>query len=139
MQQVSTTWLPRHESKALHPWHRRSTRRELRDGGCAGRREGQPLGLRHSDSRPVPGTVHTPVRLGRTPSTEVRHMSVVVRFKPTGLTREQYDESVKRLEEAGLWPDPDGMHIHVLFGDDGDLHVSEIWDSREKLVAFGDQ
>ena len=64
-------------------------------------------------------------------------MSVVVRFKPTGLTREQYDQSVERLEEAGHWPNTDGMQVHVLFGDDGDLHVSEIWDSREKLQAFG--
>ena len=66
-------------------------------------------------------------------------MSIVVRFQPTGLTREQYDESLVRLEEAGLWPNPDGMQLHVLFGDDGDLHVSEIWDSGEQLQAFGDQ
>jgi hypothetical protein len=66
-------------------------------------------------------------------------MSIVVRFKPTGLKREQYDESVKRLEQAGHWPDPDGMQLHVLFGDEDDLRVSEIWDSREQLQAFGDQ
>jgi hypothetical protein len=65
-------------------------------------------------------------------------VSVVVRFKPTGLTREQYDESIKRLEEVGHWPNTDGMQLHVLFGDDGDLHVSEIWDSREQLQAFGE-
>ncbi len=65
-------------------------------------------------------------------------MSVVVRFKPTGLTREQYDESLKRLEAVGHWPNTDGMQFHVLFGDDGDLHVSEIWDSREQLQAFGE-
>jgi len=66
-------------------------------------------------------------------------MSIVVRFKPTGLTRQQYDESLKRLEEAGHWPNTDGMQVHVLFGEDGDLHVSEIWDSREQLQAFGEQ
>jgi hypothetical protein len=27
--------------------------------------------------------------------------------------------------------------MHVLFGSEGDLHVSEIWDSREQLEAFG--
>jgi len=27
--------------------------------------------------------------------------------------------------------------MHVCFGDDNDLHVSEIWDSREQLDAFG--
>jgi hypothetical protein len=66
-------------------------------------------------------------------------LSIVVRFHPTGLTRAQYDESVRRLEDAGLWPDPDGLQMHVLFGSDGDLRVSEIWDSPEKLQTFGDQ
>jgi hypothetical protein len=66
-------------------------------------------------------------------------MSIVVRFKPSGLTRAQYDESVSRLEGAGHWPNPDGMQLHVLFGAEGDLRVSEIWDSREQLQAFGDQ
>ncbi|HEU5490868.1 MAG TPA: hypothetical protein VFU84_08740 [Gaiellaceae bacterium] len=66
-------------------------------------------------------------------------MSIVVRFNPANVTREKYDESVRRLEEAGLWPNPDGMESHVLFGDEGNLRVSEIWDSREQLQAFGDQ
>jgi hypothetical protein len=66
-------------------------------------------------------------------------MSIVVRFNPTNLTRENYDESAQRLEEAGLWPDPDGLQMHVLFGSEGDLRVSEIWDSREQLQAFGER
>ena len=66
-------------------------------------------------------------------------MSIVVRFSPANLTRAKYDESVRRLEEAGAWPSPAGMELHVLFGDEGNLRVSEIWDSREQLQAFGDQ
>ena len=27
-----------------------------------------------------------------------------------------YDESSRRLEEAGAWPNPDGLQMHVLFG-----------------------
>ncbi|MGY1632972.1 hypothetical protein ACI784_14825 [Geodermatophilus sp. SYSU D01186] len=64
-------------------------------------------------------------------------MSIVVRFPVVGLTRQQYDEVSLRLEKAGLWP-PDGMQMHVLFGTDGDLKVSEIWDSPEQLAAFGE-
>ena len=63
-------------------------------------------------------------------------MSVLVRFTPSSLTAEQYDESVRRLEEMGEFP-PDGMSYHLCFGSDGDLKVSEIWDSREQLEAFG--
>ncbi len=65
-------------------------------------------------------------------------MSIVVRFHPTGMTRQQYDEAEGKLREAGAWP-PDGMDYHVCFGQDGDLYVSEIWDSQEKLEAFGEQ
>jgi hypothetical protein len=65
-------------------------------------------------------------------------MSIVVRFNPTNLTKEMYDESLRRLKETGEWP-PDGLGYHVLFGSENDLHVSEIWDSREQLLAFGER
>jgi hypothetical protein len=65
-------------------------------------------------------------------------MSIVVRFNPTNLTKEKYDESVRRLEEAGSWP-PDGLEYHVFFGPEENLHVSEIWDSQEQLAAFGER
>ena len=64
-------------------------------------------------------------------------MSVLIRFAPASLTAEQYDESIRRLEEAGTFP-PDGMDYHVCFGSDGNLKVSEIFDSREQLDAFGE-
>ena len=64
-------------------------------------------------------------------------MSIVVRFNPTNLTKEKYDESVRLLEEAGAWP-PDGLDHHVFFGPEGNMRVSEIWDSREQLEAFGE-
>ena len=64
-------------------------------------------------------------------------MSVLIRFAPSSLTSEQYDESVRRLSE-GEWP-PDGLEYHVCFGSDGSLKVSEIWDSREQLEAFGER
>jgi hypothetical protein len=64
-------------------------------------------------------------------------MSIVVRFAPASLTAEQYDESARRLTESGDFP-PDGMDYHVCFGTEGNLRVSEIWDSREQLDAFGE-
>lgn len=63
-------------------------------------------------------------------------MSVLIRFAPASLTAKQYDESVRRLKEAGVFP-PDGLDYHVCFGTDGSLKVSEIWDTQEQLDAFG--
>jgi hypothetical protein len=63
-------------------------------------------------------------------------MSIVARFSPMNLTRDKYDEVVRRLEQAGQWPNPQGLELHVLFGWKGDLRVSEIWDSQESLQAY---
>jgi hypothetical protein len=65
-------------------------------------------------------------------------MSIVAHFTPTSLTAEQYDESVRRLEEAGVFP-PDGMDYHICFGTEGTLRVSEVYDSRDQFEAFGER
>lgn len=65
-------------------------------------------------------------------------MSVLIRFAPATLTAAQYDESIRKLEETGGFP-PDGLDYHVCFGTDGNLRVSEIWDSQEQLDAFGER
>lgn len=65
-------------------------------------------------------------------------MSVLIRFNPASLTAEQYDGTISALEEQGDWP-ADGLDYHVCFGSDGSLKVSEIWDSREQLDAFGER
>jgi hypothetical protein len=63
-------------------------------------------------------------------------MSVLARFAPPSATIEQYDESISRLKATGEFP-PDGMEYHVCFLADGNVRVSEIWDSPEQLNAFG--
>jgi len=66
-------------------------------------------------------------------------MSIVVRYKPSSLAAAKYDETTRMLEQAEVaWP-PDGLDHHICFGTDGDLHVSEIWDSREQWEAFGER
>src|SRR5215216_2983091 len=54
-------------------------------------------------------------------------MSVLIRFAPSSrTTTEQYDESVRRLQDAGDFP-PEGMEYHVCFlSQDGNVRVSEI-------------
>ncbi len=66
-------------------------------------------------------------------------MSIVVRFPTISLTKEKYDETNRAIEEAGLEFPPEGLDYHVCFGEDGNLKVSEIWDSREQFEAFGEK
>ncbi len=66
-------------------------------------------------------------------------MSIVVRFNPTNLTTEKYDESTRQLEKADVGFPPDGLDYHICFGSDGKMRVSEIWDSREQFEAFGEK
>jgi hypothetical protein len=65
-------------------------------------------------------------------------MSVLIRFAPATLTASQYDESIRKLESAGVFP-PEGLDYHVCFGAEGALRVSEIWDTREQSEAFGER
>jgi hypothetical protein len=66
-------------------------------------------------------------------------MSIVVRFTPANLTAELYDSTTQKLEEQGVQFPPEGMEMHVCFGSDGNLRVSEIWESREQFEAFGEK
>jgi hypothetical protein len=73
------------------------------------------------------------------PVMDARKTSILARFTPTSdVTTEQYDESIRRLEKSGDWL-PEGLEYHVAFKSDGKLRVSEIWDSREQLDAFGER
>jgi hypothetical protein len=65
-------------------------------------------------------------------------MSVLVRFAPSNATTEQYDDSIRRLQDSGDFP-PDGLEYHVCFLSDGNVRVSEIWDSTEQFQAFGER
>jgi hypothetical protein len=65
-------------------------------------------------------------------------MSIVVRFPPSNVTKEQYDSVRNALTDSGDWP-ADGCRLHVCFGDPQDIRVSEVWDSQEQLNAFGEK
>jgi len=63
-------------------------------------------------------------------------MSLLIRFSPPSLTAEQYDAVVRRLNEEGVFP-ADGLDYEICFGS-GDKHkVSQVWDSKEQMEAFG--
>jgi hypothetical protein len=54
------------------------------------------------------------------------------------VTTEQYDDTIRRLDNSGDWL-PKGLEYHVAFKSNGNFRVSEIWDSREQLDAFGER
>ena len=66
-------------------------------------------------------------------------MSILARYANTNLTAEKYEEANRRLAEAGLWPDPEGLELHVCFEYEGSLRVSEVWESQEKMNAYGEK
>src|SRR6478735_5608531 len=63
-------------------------------------------------------------------------MAIVVRFAPTGFTAAKYAETLRKLEQAGFGA-PAGRLYHICFGDEDNLRVSDIWDSRESFEKFG--
>ena len=79
------------------------------------------MGVERADDRPA----------GNAATHQEVSVSIVVRFSPKDVTRAKYDEVVRRLEEAGEWPNPPGLEVHVLYGSEGNLRVDEIWDSPE--------
>jgi hypothetical protein len=66
-------------------------------------------------------------------------VSIVVRYAPASLTKAKYDETIRMIEAELGEEGPDGCDYHICFGSEGNLLVSEIWDSREKWEAFGEQ
>ena len=58
-------------------------------------------------------------------------MAVLIRYQPSSLSRDVYDKVNEALRREGDEGPPEALRIHVLFGDDGDLRVSEIWDSED--------
>ena len=56
-------------------------------------------------------------------------MSMLVRWTPSALTAEQYDEGVGKLEAQGNWP-PDGLDYHVCFSGEREPFTSARSGSR---------
>jgi hypothetical protein len=75
--------------------------------------------------------------VGSSPTLNRRTLvSLLIRFAPPSLTAQQYDEVVRRLNEAGVFP-ADGLEYEICFGSEDNLKVSQVWDSREQMEAFG--
>jgi hypothetical protein len=58
-------------------------------------------------------------------------------FAPQSFSREQYDEVIRLLDEAGAGSPP-GRAYHCAFSGDGGLNVFDVWDSQESFDKFGE-
>lgn len=57
-------------------------------------------------------------------------------FNPRGLTRAQYDTVNERLNDQLGTDAPDGAIFHACYGEEGNLRVFEVWESKEAQEAF---
>jgi hypothetical protein len=63
-------------------------------------------------------------------------MAIVVQFALDGMSAEQYDAVLQRLEAAGAGAPPGRLH-HVSYGSRDNLQVIDVYDSPQSLEAFG--
>jgi hypothetical protein len=63
-------------------------------------------------------------------------VAIAVYFHPKGMTLKEFEETHRRLDEAGA-SKPKGRIHHSCFGTDGDLMVYDVWESPETFEAFG--
>lgn len=58
-------------------------------------------------------------------------MPILIRYAPASLTRKQYDRVNEILQENGPDGPPPALQLHVLFGAEPALRVSEVWESED--------
>ena len=63
-------------------------------------------------------------------------MAITMIFTPRSMDARQYDEVIKRLENAGASAPP-GRLYHVCFGTGTNLRVVDVWESQEALNTVG--
>jgi hypothetical protein len=59
-----------------------------------------------------------------------------IQFNPRGMTRKQYDTVNEGLTEQLGEETPDGWIFHTCYGEEGNLRVFEVWESKEAQEAF---
>jgi hypothetical protein len=63
-------------------------------------------------------------------------MAIIALFEVEGATAAKYEEVIRQLTDMGLRV-PDGQLYHVCYGDTNRLQVIDVFESQEKLDAFG--
>ncbi len=62
-------------------------------------------------------------------------MAIITLVSPANMDRAKYDNLQRKLEQSGKLP-PDGLLMHVAFGDEKKLQIFNVWDSKEHFERF---
>ena len=65
-------------------------------------------------------------------------MAFAVRVKPNRMTRAQYDQVIRSLEDDGQGK-PEGRRRHDVLGDEEAVETFEVWDTHEQFRAHNDR
>ena len=63
-------------------------------------------------------------------------MAIAVRFTPKSMSSTQYDECIRRLEQAGAGT-PKGRLYHASYGSGNEIRVFDVWESAASFDEFG--
>jgi len=63
-------------------------------------------------------------------------MALAILFTPTTLSRQQYEQTLRDLEQAGAGK-PKGRLHHICFGPENKVRVLDVWDNMANFEAFG--
>jgi len=63
-------------------------------------------------------------------------MAIVAKFAVRGMSADQYETALRRLEAAGAGA-PAGRLHHISYGSGDNLQVIDVYDSPQSLEAFG--
>ena len=64
-------------------------------------------------------------------------MAVVVHINPNHMSKADYERVIEGLRASG-GADPDGRTFHAAYGEQ-DVHMFEVWESREHFDAHRDR
>jgi len=62
-------------------------------------------------------------------------MAILMHAGPRGMTKEMYDEAIRRLKEYGSHALP-AQHVLIAYGDPNDIELLAVWESREDYERF---
>jgi quinol monooxygenase YgiN len=64
-------------------------------------------------------------------------VAVAVHINPHQMTKKDYERVISELQASGA-DEPEGRRFHAAYGDDDNLSLFEVWDSKEQFDAHSD-